>query len=319
MFEDILKSIEAGKRILITAHQNPDGDAIGSGLALMLAINKINKNGEKIVRFILEDTVPEYLMFLEHNFLIEKKENVDTKYGFDTAICVDCAELKRIGTVEEYIKEDTIIINIDHHISNTNFGNINFVGTDFSSTSEIVYKLIKEMNVEIDKDTAEAVYAGIVNDTGSFAYGNVSADTYLIAYELKKAGIDNEKIHKNIYGNKGRETLKILGKALDNFIFIKEKKLVYYYISFEEMKNIGAKKEDTEGIVENLRAFKETDISLFLREEENGMIKGSFRSKEADVNVLASLFGGGGHKKAAGFKTEKSVEEIINILKENIK
>lgn len=318
MFKEILENINSGKRILITAHQNPDGDAIGSGLALLLALNKLNENGEKTIRFILEDKVPDFLMFLEHSFLIEKQSNVDTEYDFDTVICLDSAEIKRIGTISEYIKSETLVINIDHHISNTKYGKINFINEKYCSTSEIVYDMIKEMGIEIDINIAEAVYCGIVNDTGNFAHGNVTEKTFLNAYELKKAGVDNEKINTNLYGSKSMIRMKLLGKALSDFNFIEDKKIAYFYISYEEMQNLGAKKEDAEGLVESLRSYEKADIALFLRGEENGLIKGSLRSKEADVNVLAALFGGGGHKKASGFNTDKTVEEILNIIQEKL-
>ncbi len=318
MLQKILKKIKESHRILLTSHKNPDADAIGSALALYLAINKLNENKDIIMRFVLEDEIPSFLKFLPHSFVVEKLENIDTKYSFDTIICLDCGDLDRIGKVKEFIKDETFIINMDHHISNKKYGNLNYVDTKTSSTSEIIYDFIQSIDQDLDKDTATAIYAGILTDTGSFAYGNVSEATFACAAKLKATGIDTAEIHSNIYGTKSKSKLKLMGQVLNEFEFSQNHRLAYYYLSYDKMKKLEAKREDCEGIVEVLRSFEETEIALFLREESDGTIKGSFRSKEKDVNKLAALFGGGGHVRAAGFKTDKSYEQIIRIIKSNI-
>ncbi len=317
----ILEKFDTAKNILITSHENPDGDAVGTSLALLLALNKLNFKYElekrKIIRLVLQDEIPSFLKFLEHNFLVEKYDNIDKNVKFDLVIAVDSAELERIGKVKELIGKESFLINIDHHISNKGYGDINVVDFEKSSTAEIIYEIIKEMEVEIDKDIGEAIYCGIINDTGNFSYSNVTEKTFLIAAELKKLGIDNEKAAENLFYKKSKSRLKALGIALENMQFYEEKKLNFFFLSDEEMKKYGIKKEDTEGIVEALRSFSECDTALFLREENDGfskIIKGSFRSKESDVNVLAAMFGGGGHKKAAGFKTVKTKEEILEMV-----
>lgn len=318
MFNEIKEKIQNAKRILITAHKNPDGDAIGSGLALMLALNALNSDKEIIIRFVIDDKIPKYLKFLNHSFLIEEKSNVDTKYKFDLIIALDSANIERIGRVAEFIDETNTVINIDHHISNTKYGNINFIGSEYSSTSEIIYELIQFLNIKIDLDIAEAIYTGIVNDTGNFAYSNVTEKTFFIAYELKKIGVDNSKINNILFKNKSLKQMKLFGKLFTEFVFVKEKKLIYYFLSYNDMKSDKLTKDDTEGLVDFLRDFEEADFSLFLREEENGSVKGSIRSKNGDSNHLASLFNGGGHKKAAGFTSSLSSTEVIDIIMKNI-
>ncbi|MGM0508910.1 MAG: DHH family phosphoesterase [Fusobacteriota bacterium] len=313
----ILKKIDESKRILITAHINPDGDAIGSSLALFLAINKYLKLNEKIepvVRIILEDNTPRYLNFLKGIEMVEKFSDINTKYKFDAIIALDCGELSRIGKVEELISEDTTVINIDHHISNNRYGDINLV-ENVSSTSEILYDLIKNFNIDMDTDIGEALYTGIAFDTGNFSYSNVSDITFHIAAKLTKLGIDNEKISEELFSNKSMKELRLLGLALENMKYYKEEKLNIFYLRKEQYEN----KEDTEGIVEALRSYEKCKVALFLREEDDGKIKGSFRSKGPDVNKIATMFDGGGHKKAAGFKTDKKYNEILDIVLKNLR
>lgn len=311
--KNIIEQIQKSKRILITSHINPDGDSIGSTLALLLALNNNNEEN-KVIRLVLQDEVPSFLKYIKHSFLIEKRNMIETKYKFDLLIALDSADLQRIGNIKDFISDETTLINIDHHISNMKFGDFNYVDAEASSASEIVYRLIKEMGFEISLDIAEALYTGIASDTGNFAYSNTSSETLLIASKLKEVGIDNEKISQYLYSNKSEKQLRILGLALENMKFYEDVKLNLFYLRQTDLKRFDAKKEDTEGVVEMLRSYKECEVALFLREEADGTIKGSFRSKGRDVNEVAQLFDGGGHKKAAGFQSDKTEKEIIEMI-----
>lgn len=314
--EEILKEFNKASRILITGHINPDGDCVGAGLSLMLGLNKLNselpKEDQKIIRFILQDSPPHTTDFLAHFSLIEKYENVVTKYDFDLAFVLDSGAYDRIGQVTNLIKEGTKIINIDHHVSNNSYGHINFLDTELSSTSEYIYNILDGLGVEMDTDIGEAIYVGLVNDTGNFSYNNVSSKTFEIASKLRKIGVNNEKIVREFYDKKTLARLRILGYAMENFEFFPEKELSFVYIPYSIFQKYEAKKEDSEGVVEALRSYEKTQVSLFLREEENGLIKGSFRSNGVDVNKIASHFGGGGHIKAAGFTTNLNKEAILD-------
>jgi len=328
-FSEIFELIKKSKNILITAHVSPDGDAIGSGLALLLALNKLNKNmkkeakekGEiyldKTLRFILEDKVPKNLKFLSHSILIEELENYDSKYEFDLMICLDSGNFDRIGKVASLKSEKTIVVNIDHHISNNRFGDYNYVG-DVSSTSEIIFEFLEKIELSFDKNIAESLYTGIVNDTGNFKHSNTTKKVFEIASKLVEYGANPNKIITNFFDTKSFEKLKLTGRVLSNFKFVDNLNLVYYYISEKELLELNATKEDAGGFAELLLSFEKASVSLLMREDD-GYIKGSFRSKhDIDVNFLASLFGGGGHIKAAGFKTEKSSKEIIDIVIKNM-
>lgn len=313
-FLDIKNKIAKSKKIFITAHVNPDGDAIGAGLALLSGIEKFNDNCE--VRFVLQDKTPDRVKFLE---LEKRAETYDEnkKYDMDLAICVDSAALGRIGDIEKVIK-NVFTINIDHHISNPRYGDINYV-ENVSSTSEIIYKFLKFLNVEIDINIGEALYTGLVNDTGNFKHDNVTEETFKMAGYLVKLGVNNSKIVREFLNTKSMAAIKFLGQAMYEMKFDEEKKLAYFYLSNEDFMKNGGRKEDTEEIVENLVSYEKAEVSLFLREDKIGVIKGSMRSKhDIDVNTIAGIFGRGGHLKASGFTSELSAEEIVRMILEKL-
>lgn len=313
-FLEIKKKIQESKNILITSHVNPDGDAIGSGLALMAGIKKLNR--EARVRFVLQDKTPDRVNFLA----LEKGAEIydpTKEYIFDLVICVDSADLSRVGIVKELIK-DSYIINIDHHITNPLYANLNYV-EEISSTSEIIYNFLRYCSVEIDIDMGEALYTGLVNDTGNFKHDNVSVKTFEMAGYLRGLGVNNSKVVREFWDRKSLAAIKLLGQAMYEMEFYPEKKMAYFFLSYEDMKKVNGRKEDTEDIVEKLISYEEAEISLFLREDKPGVIKGSMRSKhKKNVNTIAESFGGGGHKKAAGFTSELPPQEILKLVLEKL-
>lgn len=312
--KEIKEKIEQSDSIVIVGHVNPDGDTVGAGLALLLGLEK--KYPDKKIDFVLQDNVPKNIAFLKGCDKIKKIEDIIAP-NYNLAIFVDSATTERVGKVMELIG-DIFKINIDHHISNPRYGDINVV-KDISSTSEIMYSLLKDLDIEISLEMGEALYLGLVNDTGNFAHSNVTDKTFLVASELMKLGVNNNKIINDFFKTKSYERMKVLGKALSEMVFVEEKKLMYFYLSDKALKELNAVKDDTEGIVEELINYAGSEVSLFLREEESGKIKGSLRSKhDIDVNRIAGIFDGGGHIKAAGFTTELSPQEIIKKVVENL-
>lgn len=312
--KEIKEKIEQSDSIVIVGHVNPDGDTVGAGLALLLGLEK--KYPDKKIDFVLQDNVPKNIAFLKGCDKIKKIEDIIAP-NYNLAIFVDSATTERVGKVMELIG-DIFKINIDHHISNPRYGDINVV-KDISSTSEIMYSLLKDLDIEISLEMGEALYLGLVNDTGNFAHSNVTDKTFLVASELMKLGVNNNKIVNDFFKTKSYERMKVLGKALSEMVFVEEKKLMYFYLSDKALKELNAVKDDTEGIVEELINYAGSEVSLFLREEESGKIKGSLRSKhDIDVNRIAGIFDGGGHIKAAGFTTELSPQEIIKKVVENL-
>ena len=314
-FKEIKTIIEENQNIILTAHVNPDGDAVGSGLGLFLTLKENYK--DKNIRFVLQDSIPYTTKFLKGSEEIEKY-NSEEKYSTDLLIFLDSATRERTGETGKNI-EAKLTINIDHHMSNPGYGDVNCVVTYSSSTSEIVYHFIKYMGYPISLATAEALYLGLVNDTGNFSHSNVKVETMMMATDLISLGVNNNYIVTNFLNSNSYQTLKMLGDALTKFEFYPEKKLSYYYLDQTTMQKYGAKKEDTEGIVEKILSYYEASVSLFLREEADGKIKGSMRSKyEINVNKIAALFDGGGHYKAAGFSSDLSPKEILDIVLKNL-
>lgn len=311
-FLEIKDKIFSEDNIVVISHVNPDGDAIGSGLALTLGLKKMGKN----VRFILQDKYPDSVKFLNEINIVEQYDE-NNEYKFDLSICVDGATDDRLGKAKELLK-DRFIINIDHHISNTLYGKLNYV-EEISSTSELIYKFLKFCEIDIDINMAEALYTGLVNDTGNFSHDNVTEKTFEMAAELKRIGASNSKVVREFFNTKSLPAIKLLGIAMYEMEYNENKKLAYYFMSKETLDKYNGRKEDTEGIVEKLISFKEAEVSLFLREDKIGVIKGSMRSKhDIDVNEIASIFGGGGHRKAAGFTSELPAEEIIKKVLERL-
>lgn len=311
-FLEIRDEILKRDNIVVVSHVNPDGDAIGSGLALTLGLRKLGKK----VRFILQDKYPDSVSFLKEIGNAEVY-NPSENYNFNLVICVDGATDDRLGEAKKLL-ENRFVINIDHHISNTMYGDLNYV-EEISSTSELVYRFLKFSEIELDIDMAESLYTGLVNDTGNFSHNNVTAKTFEMATELKAIGADNSKIVREFFNTRTMAAIRLLGKAMYDMKYDEEKKLAYYFMSKEELDRYAGRKEDTEGIVEKLISFKEAEVSLFLREDKVGVIKGSMRSKhDIDVNVIASIFNGGGHRKAAGFTSELPADEIVKIVLEKL-
>lgn len=311
-FLEIKDKIFSEDNIVVISHVNPDGDAIGSGLALTLGLKKMGKN----VRFILQDKYPDSVKFLNEINIVEQYDE-NNEYKFDLSICVDGATDDRLGKAKELLK-NRFVINIDHHISNTLYGNLNYV-EEISSTSELIYKFLKFCEIDIDINMAEALYTGLVNDTGNFSHDNVTEKTFEMAAELKRIGASNSKVVREFFNTKSLPAIKLLGIAMYEMEYNENKKLAYYFMSKDTLDKYNGRKEDTEGIVEKLISFKEAEVSLFLREDKIGVIKGSMRSKhDIDVNEIASIFGGGGHRKAAGFTSELPAEEIIKKVLERL-
>ncbi len=317
--KEIVEKILSSKEIVLTTHVNPDGDAMGSILALLLMIDEYNKKYiEKLselitVRIVVDDNLPKYMEKFRENILIEKFENFSIKGEADLFISVDCANEERYGRAVEIKKNCRHSINIDHHISNTEHAEFNYV-ENVSSTSELLYKFLPLFKIEMTKEIAEYMYLGIINDTGNFRNDNVTEDTFEVCAKLSKAGADNHKI-ANIIFSMSMKKVNLFGDVYKNKVINEEYGFIYYYISQQKMKEFQVEKDDTDGIAELMLKIENMEIALFIREEENGTLKGSLRCNEKyDVNGIASEFNGGGHIKAAGFKTELPLDEILEII-----
>jgi len=307
-FKKAYKHIIESHNIYIASHVQPDGDNIGSMLSLGMALKKLNKN----VYFLKSDDIPSDYLFLPNIDLIKDYSIFDE---IELFIALDSSDEGRLGKNKDFLTKAKLIINIDHHVSNTNFGHINIVDKDASSTGELIYDFIKYMNISIDEDIATCLYTALSSDTGSFMYDNTSAKTHEIAAELIRVGIDKGKININLYQNKSLERTKLFIKTMDNLELYFDNKVALAKISQEMLEDCNAKMEDSEGIISYIRDIAPVEIAILLKEFNESEIKVSMRSKRfIDVAKLTAVFNGGGHKKAAGCTIEKPIIEVDKLL-----
>lgn len=307
-FDLAIEKIKASENIYIASHIQPDGDNIGSMLALGMAIKKIK---EKV--FVLKsDDIPSDFLFLPNVNMINNHTN---NAEIDLFITLDTSDENRLGQNKEILAQAKTIINIDHHISNTNFGDINIVDGNAAATGELVYKLINKMNIPIDKDIASCIYTAISSDTGSFMYDNANAETHEIAAELIKVGIDKSNININLYQNRSIERTKLFIKALGTLNLYFDNKVALIKVTQKVIEESNAKMEDTEGIVSFIREIAPVEVAIILKEFNEKEIKVSMRSKRfVDVSKVCANFGGGGHIRAAGC----TINSLIDIAEELI-
>lgn len=308
--KDVIKEIKNCEKIVLAGHTSPDGDAISANFALALAIEKL---GKKPV--VLLEKYPDTYSFLKgHNFVSSECE-----FEPELFISLDCGHISRLGKNEEIFKKAKKTINIDHHMDNNSFGDLNVVNKSASSTSEIVYEIISQIeDFEIDLNIATALYTGLVFDTCGFKHNSTKKRTHQIAGELIEKGVDNSKIQTNLIYTHTLANSKLLAKSIQNLEIHKD--LAISCLSKDEILNeCGAKYEDLEGISGYLLDIKGIEISVFLIEKLDGNTKASFRANEFNVNEIAKKFNGGGHMLASGATLNMPLNEAKNaILKEII-
>ena len=319
---EITKLLQKNNNFLITSHVNLDGDGIGSELALYFILKKLKK--KPII--LNQDRLPKIYDFLpgSNNVHYLKDNCIDTK-SIDVGILLDCSNIKRIGRVYEIFKDIKTIINIDHHKSNENFGGLNYVDSSISSVGEIIYELIKSINIDLlDEKISTCLFAAIITDTGSFRYSNVSSKTFNVVSDLTSKGIKPYLIANNIYNRNNYSGLKLLGEALSTLETDESNYVSWLTVTRKMLNDTKAKDEEIEGIIDVATTLNNVEISILFRETKDNKIKVSFRSKgNFDVNNFAGKFKGGGHPNAAGClcsgKLDEIKEKILSELFSDIK
>ena len=300
-----MEQIACHKKFLITTHVYPDGDAIGSQIALCILLKRMGKEVELINSFPL----PARYKFLPNSELI--KHNV-TLPDSELAFVLDVGSKGRLGNMRDHINNIKTVINIDHHLGNDRFGIINWIDSHMSSVGEQIFHLYKYMKLEIKKPEAICLYTAIVTDTGSFQYSNTSAETHLAVSELLETGIDHTWICNQIYQNIPKSKLKLLQLALETLSFDAKEKIGYMFITSDMYAKACATEEDSEEIVEYARNVKGVEVGILFKEHSQGNIKISFRSRsKIDVREIASKFGGGGHHNAAACMINGELNTVL--------
>ncbi|HZK40863.1 MAG TPA: bifunctional oligoribonuclease/PAP phosphatase NrnA [Atribacterota bacterium] len=321
-FDEISNVLQKNNNFLITSHINLDGDAIGSELALYSILKKLKK--KPII--LNQGKLPKIYDFLPGVNKVQYLEDdyIDTK-NIDVGIALDCSNVKRMGKTYEIFKNIKTTINIDHHASNESFGDLNYVDSSVSSVGEIIYELIRFINVDLlDKDISTYLFTSILTDTGSFRYSNVSSRTFKIASDLTSFEIKPHLIAAKIYNRNTYPGLKLLGEALSTLEANYSNYVSWITITRKMLNNTKANDEEIEGIVDVAATLDNNEISILFKETKDNKIKISFRSKgNFDVNKFAGKFNGGGHPNAAGClcsgKMYKIKDKILSQLFKEIK
>ena len=313
--DQILKCIKKSKNIVIVTHENPDGDAVGSSLAMYHALKGLKKNVDIII--------PEYAKcFNELPGIDEVIKESDKVY--DLAISLDAATDKLLNVWVKYFREADQRIVIDHHSTNTMFGDINYVDLSAPACAQVVYMLIKHYRWKITPEIGTCIMAGIITDTGGFQYSGVSKDTFNIAAELLDAGVNISKVYKKVFDTKTKSSFELRRIALDRMEFLEDGKIAFTYVTNEDERKVNAGVGDYEGIVSEGRSVEGVEVSIFLHELKDGEFKISLRSN-AYVNVsdVCIMFGGGGHIRAAGAKMTADPlvirDKVVNEVKRQLK
>lgn len=311
LMDDAIRLIKESDNILIASHVQPDGDSIGSILALGMAIEKLKGK----VRILKVDDIPSDYQFLPNIELIKEFDDEN----IDLFIALDCGDMERLGSGKKLALKAKQIVNIDHHITNDNFGDLNIVSPSSAATGELVYKIIKKMDVQIDKNIATCLYTAISTDTGSFMYSNTTYKTHLIVAELLKIGININDININLYQSRSMERTKLFLDSLDTLEILLDDKVAIVTTTQDMLESNDAKLEDTEGIISFVRDIDTVEVACLLKEIDESEVKVSIRSKKAiDVSKICNKFNGGGHIRAAGCTIYGSIKEAKKLILKEI-
>ncbi len=307
--KQVAEAIKKYDNYIITTHINAEGDAIGTELAVFYLIKQLGKNA--IVAN--NESVPERYRFISgvNKIIVGSKERPK---AHENIIIIDCPTIERSGSMAKFISESKVKINIDHHVSNENFADFNWVNPDASSCGEMVFNLYKEMELNINEEIAMMLYVAILTDTGSFRYDCTTSETHQIAGELIKLGVHPPKVAERIYETKALEDIELLSKAFSTITVTNNGKISYMYVTKKMLDETSAKPDQTDGFVNFARSIEGCEISIFFREDIEDLrnVHVGFRSKgRANVNVLASKFGGGGHPKASGCLIKGDLHDVI--------
>jgi phosphoesterase RecJ-like protein len=318
IIDRILEVIREHKTFCIVGHVRPDGDCIGSQLGLALAL----RNEGKKVTVWNEDAVPQKLKFLDPEGLLQKPRRGEK---FDCVIATDCASFARLGKAGECVGDRKILINIDHHTSNPRYGDVNWVSPREPSCGELIFRLLKVAGWPITKPIANLLFTAISTDTGSFQYATTRPGTFHAGAELVTRGADLAKIGDEVYQSYPVSRAKLLQHVYSKFRLADHDRIAWFWLKQKDFARTGAESNDTEGLIDHIRAIEPVIVACVFEELEPGMTRISLRSKRAnvDVNQIAQQFGGGGHPAAAGARiagTPLSVQrKVIAAIKRAIK
>ena len=309
--DNILEEINKAESIVILTHENPDGDAIGTGLALYNSLKQMGKKPDIII-----PEYPRIFGFLPGSDEIKKESDIEK---YDLAISVDCATIKMLNGFASYFENAKVKISIDHHSTNTMFGDLNYVSPDAPACAQILLVVLEYFKVEITKKIGTCIVTGIITDTGGFKYSGVTSETFEFVAWLLNKGINISRIYRKVLQTKTRANFELNRIATNRLEFFEDGKVAFTYITKEDEEKVGAESGDHEGIVETGRDIEGVEVSIFIRQTDKGC-KVSMRSNEyVNVSDVCLLLGGGGHAHAAGATMQCTIEQAKEKILRQIK
>ena len=311
----VAEALRSNDRFIVTTHENPDGDALGSLLATTFALRELGKDADMYL--FGEVPIPNEYEFMDFAGIV-RGPNPDS--SGQVVVALDCANERRLGPESALLEKAQLVVDIDHHHDNTRFGKVNLIVGHASSTGEILADVFRELGVSLTPEIAEALYIAVVTDTGRFQYANTTAKALRLAAELVEAGADVHRVFQGVYENVAFAKLKLVARALENAEVFEGGRVVVSHLEREDFEHAGAEEPYSEGIIDYLRAVEGTELAALIREPPtaNGPThRISLRTTEADLDVsaIARKSGGGGHRQAAGFSSEASIEEITEFIR----
>jgi len=311
----VAEALRSHDRFLIVTHENPDGDALGSMLAMKLGLDRLGKDS---VTFLPgESGIPGDLSLLRFDGLLRE---LPADGAERVLLALDCANAARMGAAAELLDRVPLSINVDHHHDNTRFATIDLVLDRASSTGEIVAGILDELGVELTREIAEPIYVALMTDTGRFGYTNTTPEAHDLAARLLRAGVDPRRVFQEVYERVALAHLKLVGRAGERAAVYEGGRLIVSYLLRSDFEEFGVGEEYAEGIIDRLRAVDGTEMAAMIREppEPPGSPRRvSLRAShdEIDVSAIARKRGGGGHRQAAGFSTEESIDQIVEFVR----
>lgn len=306
--DEAVQAIWSAQKIVLACHINPDGDALGSMLGLGLGLETMGKH----LTYLSADGVPETLAFLPG---VEKIQSTTERHDFDLGIGLDAGDLKRLGVNADVITRAPLVMDIDHHVTGGQFGQVRLLDSASASTAELVYDLLLALGIELTPELAQCLLCGVLTDTGSFRFSNTKQRTMEVGGALIAAGASPTVIYESVYENASFGAQKLLGRAMDRMERSDDGKLVWSWVTRADFTELDATDKDTDGVATALRAVRGAEVALFLREMPTGKLRVSLRAKEPwDVAAVAAQFGGGGHKLASGCSLDGPPEVAVEAL-----
>ena len=309
---DSIKLYFDKKPIFITGHINPDGDALGAAFCLKILLNNLNIEAD--INFDFQNKLPTNLNHLPYDLITnEIKEKYETVYVFD------CGDPSRLGKYENIVKDSNNIVVVDHHID-PKFGTLQFIDSEAASTTQVLYRELIKEGFDISAEMANCLLTGLITDTGRFQYSNTTSEVFDITSELLDLGAELTLISENIYGSIEFNALKLQSEIINRISLDKEINFAYSIIYQKDYKKYNVDPEETDFLIDSVRLVKEASVVLLLKEQQDSTFKGSLRSRnDFNVQELASIFNGGGHKAASGFSSNLSENKIISTIKNEIR